>query len=96
MLEYRLSPEADSDLDDISDYTLENWGAAQTVKYLADMHRTFEKLADNPFIARDASRLVPDARIFTFEAHAIFYKILDTEIYIFRILGQKQDFERHL
>jgi toxin ParE1/3/4 len=96
MLKIQISEEAGLDIEDISFYTYEKWGSRQADKYGKELYQCFEKLAKNPLIGRDVSNLIPNARLFLFEAHAIFYKVSDTEIYVFRILGQKQDFGRHL
>ena len=96
MARYVLSAKADEDLDDIADYSLEIWGETLTQKYLIELIDCLEKIAETPDIGRDASEFSPNLKRFNYKAHSVFFMSTDTGILIVRILGQKQDFNRHL
>lgn len=42
---YGLTPRAESDLDNIFDYTFENWGEEQAVKYIKQLFKRFVLIA---------------------------------------------------
>lgn len=47
MSRYRLSQKADSDIENIVEYTLENWGVSQVKKYIGGLITCFEGIASN-------------------------------------------------
>jgi len=96
MRSYSLSFKADNDLDDIADYTLRVWGINQTRDYIAELLQCLQSLADNPDLGRSASEYAPRLKRFNHEAHIIFYEPTYNGIFVVRVLGQSQDFERHL
>lgn len=96
MSSYDLSSKADSDIDDIVDYTLEVWGEAQTYDYVAELIHTLQSLSNQPQIGRSAAEFAAPLKKYNFKAHTIFYEPTKKGIFIVRILGQRQDFEQHL
>ncbi len=96
MHKYILSLKADYDVDDITDYTLEVWGEAQTHDYITNLLQCFESLAIKPELGRSAAEYAPQLKRFNYKAHTIFYEPTEKGIFVVRILGQRQDFERHL
>lgn len=93
MSSYNLSPKADSDIDD---YTLETWGESQTHDYVTELLEFLRTLADSPEIGRSAFEYAPLLKRYNFKAHTVFYEPTKNGIFIVRILGQRQDFKRHL
>lgn len=92
---YRLSPLARADLEDIYAYTLKTWSSAQAVRYHNDIVMTFNDLASG----RKSGRLV-DIRDGYFKyavgSHMVFFRHVDHGIDIMRILHQAMDVGRHL
>lgn len=92
---YGLSPLAEADLEAIWRYTVENWSVKQAETYHADILDAFEGLASGLKLGRHA-----DVREGYFKyavgSHMIYYRQLDTEIAIIRILHQRMDVSRHL
>lgn len=43
---FKLRPKAESDLVDIYQYSLNEWGSARTDSYLKDLSNAFQQLAD--------------------------------------------------
>ena len=90
----RLSALARQDLDDIRQYTSENWGQAQWYKYYRGLVTAFERIADNPTIGRDRSLLVEGLRSLTYEKHIIFFKpvsAVNGESVILRIVHERRN-----
>lgn len=52
MVEYRLTPGAESDLWEVARYTLQTWGEAQQRRYEAGLIKCFATLADGSASAR--------------------------------------------
>ena len=93
---YALSYRADNDLDDITDYTIEIWGENQTRDYLSGLVQCFQTLANKPDLGRSAAEYASPLKRYKYKPHTIFYEPTETGIFEVRILGQRQDFERHL
>jgi toxin ParE1/3/4 len=96
MERYIISSKADNDLDNITDYTLEVWGETQTRDYVTKLLQCFQSLADKPELGRSAAEYAPSLKRYNYKAHTVFYEPAEKGIFIVRILGQRQDFERHL
>ena len=52
MSNYRLTPDAQSDLIDIRRFTLDRWGEAQSKKYLFELRQTLHLLAETPSLGK--------------------------------------------
>ena len=73
MNRYRVTPRALKDLDAIADYTLATWGARQTEKYLAELDKSFQWLADHPGVGRARTEIAEGFRSYPHGSHVIFY-----------------------
>lgn len=80
--EYRLTPRALSDLDNIADHSLERWGAARAALYLESLQRRFQWLAENPDLGRNRDEIAPRYRSFPEGQHVIFYVVMQAAIAI--------------
>lgn len=74
--EYRLSEEADKDIEGIFDYTLETFGFDQAVKYLTDLENILSGLPLNPEMGKARSEIKLGLRSFPFVSHVVFYRVL--------------------
>ena len=88
---FRLTPRAAADLDDIADYTLDQWGAAKMGRYLRSLNQRFEWLARNPFAGRERNDVHPGYRSFPEGRHVIFYVVSDEGIDIIGVPHQSMD-----
>lgn len=88
---YELSQEADKDLEDIFDYTVDKFGTDQAIAYVSSFEDVFIRLADNPETGRTRGEIRADLRSFVKESHVIFYSILKGRIRIVRILHCSRD-----
>ena len=96
MLPYFLRPKAVQDLEDIADYTFEQWGAEQEDLYLELLHRALEELSKNPAIGRVYDGVYPGLRRYLVCRHIILYTVSDVAIEIVRVLHHSMDFDSHL
>ncbi len=92
---FRLSRRADQDLDDIGDYTLHTWSAAQTERYLRQLENCCRLLANNPALGRSCEHVRPGLRRMEQGKHVVFYRQEPGGILISRILHQSMLPENH-
>lgn len=93
---YELSQEADKDLEDIFDYTVEKFGLDQAVLYVSSFENTFEALCNNPKLGRERTEIREELRSVVKESHVVFYRILKSKIRIVRILHGSRDIVKFL
>ena len=96
MAEYRLTPAAERDLEDIWLYTLEQWGSAQADRYVDTLAAAFVELARSPKMASACDHIRTGYRRRGVERHMIYLRITDFGIVIVRILHDRMDAPRHL
>jgi toxin ParE1/3/4 len=56
---YKLSNESATDISNIYEFGIGEFGLEQAQKYLFGLHKLFQTLADNSNIGRDASEFIP-------------------------------------
>jgi toxin ParE1/3/4 len=81
-MHYRLSHQALRDIDDITRYTVQDFGAGLAEKYLDRLFFLFDTLTDNPRMGREWQDGI---RWFLYKSHRIYYRIDDEAIQILRI-----------
>ena len=97
MVDIRLSPRAELDIEEIALHGLTEFGVRQAEKYHDGLFRIFELMRAFPMIGPDAGLpRYPDLRRFAYGAHVIFYSIEDTVVIIRRVLHGRMDARRHL
>ena len=93
---YELSQEADRDLEDIFDYTLEAFGLDQAVSYVSGFDDVFVMLAGNPEAGRRRPEIRAGLRSFVRDHHVVFYRVMKGRIRIVRVLHGARDIVRFL
>ena len=88
---YVLSQSADHDLEDIFDYTVQEFGMDQAVSYLNGLDELFHMLLDNPELGRLRPELKAGLRSIAKEAHVVFYSVNSDHIRIIRVLHGSRD-----
>lgn len=96
MKNFRLSKAADADLEDIYDYTLEEFGLDQAVSYVSSFDDVFETISENPEIGRERKEIREELRSLGKDRYVIFYRLLDDHIRIVRILHSSRDLPKLL
>lgn len=93
---YKLSSKAEIDLAELYEFGIYKFGLPQAQKYFYGMHETFEVLAENIDLGRDASEFITDLKRFAYKVHTVFYLQTASGIFIIRILSQRMDYNRNL
>ena len=91
-----LSPRARSDLDEIWDYSVEQWGVAQTEAYIRKIWKAVQVVAEDPRRGRPCDAVRAGYMKYHAGSHVLFYRRKGKGIDIIRILHERMDFERHL
>jgi len=94
---FRLTEQAEIDLDRLTAQSIDTWGPAQTAIYISAIDFAFSDLAENPSLGRRRFDLGKDVLAHYCGRHVIFFYRLETgDIQVLRILHDRMDFERHL
>ena len=96
MTAFLLSPRAQADLDEIWTYSAARWGEDRTERYIRDLWRTFERLAEDARIGRSCDEIRPGYFKCPAGSHVVFYRRDAGIVDVVRILHERMDFERHL
>ena len=97
-MNYKVSQEANRDIENIWLYTYENWSLEQADRYFNLIMDEIEYLAKNPESGKDYSDVRKGYFRSRIKSHFIFYKInrMKEEIEIIRVLHQRMDIESRL
>lgn len=79
---FRLSAQAEQDIQDILAHGILNFGEYQAARYQASLYRTFDLLSDMPLIGRQSERRKMNERRFVHNTHVIYYAVHEDGIVI--------------
>ncbi len=91
MVSYKLSNEAEKQLDAIYEYSILKHGLQKARIYLSGFAESFESIVENPMIGWDYGFVKKGYRRFEYENHSIYYTFGNNTIVIQKILHKKQD-----
>lgn len=97
-MEYKISQEANRDIENIWFYTFENWSTEQADRYFNLLLDEIEYIAKNPNSGKDYNQIIKGYFRSRIKSHFIFYKInrKKERVEIIRILHQRMDIESRL
>lgn len=94
---YVISVKAKSDIKSIAKYTIQKFGASQSLKYAKGLKEVLVELANNPDLGRRYVAVKNQMLLrYRYKSHVVFYYIDNKGIFIVRLLGGKMDFPKHL
>ena len=96
MPQFLLSPEALKSLEQISSYTLENFGQQQKKAYLKMLRDRMREAAKNPDKGQERSEIKDGYYSMRAERHLIYCRVRDTHIEIIDVLHQSMEPELHI
>jgi toxin ParE1/3/4 len=91
-----ISPAAKSDLKEIYQYGVQQWGAEQSAHYLDAIKQRLWLLLTQPMLGAERPELLTNTRSLAIQSHIVFYRLNDDQIEIIRVLHARQDPLRHL
>jgi toxin ParE1/3/4 len=86
-----LTPLASDDLRDILLYTGRVWGREQRDRYRGLIFRRLRRLIDYPELGPPRDEVFPGCRSLVVEQHVAYYRVMETEIVVSRLLHARQD-----
>lgn len=97
-MQYKISQEANRDIENIWLYTYENWSHEKADRYFNLIMDEIEYLAKNPESGKNYHQIRKGYYRSRVKSHFIFYKInlKKEEVEIIRILHQRMDIESRL
>jgi len=93
---YRLTPDAQSDLIEIRRYTVEQWGEAQSKKYLSELRQTIRLLAETPSPGKPRPEVGINVLSFPHVSHVIYYVVHEQQLVVFGVLHKRMVPVNHL
>ena len=94
--EYRLSPEAERDLQSIWLYTFGEWGQAQADLYIDRLVACFAEIAAQPQRGQDVGYIRLGYRRRRMGRHGIYYRVTGYGVAVIRILHERMSVSLHL
>jgi toxin ParE1/3/4 len=91
-----LSRRAQTDLDDIRDYSVEHFGLARAIRYLDAVEAGFRRIVDHPKIGELRQDLTDTVRSLPVGEHRVYYWVGSDTILILRVLHKAMDTAQHL
>lgn len=91
-----IAPAAKTDLKDIYQYGLRQWGLNRSKSYLENIKEHFRALTEQHLTGVDRSELLSGTRSLPIESHILFYRVTPDTVKIIRVLRGRQDPQRHL
>ena len=89
MTGYRLTKDAQSDLIEIRRYTVQEWGAAQSQKYLSELRKTIRVLAETPSLGKAKPEVGMKVLSFPYVSHVIYYVVHEQQLVVFAVLHKR-------
>jgi len=90
-----FSPEAETDIDEIWDYTADRWGPDQADSYTDAIRDACYALARGTKHGRPAE-VLPDFQKYLCGSHVVYFLDYADHLDVIRVLHQKQEAELHL
>ncbi len=96
MVTYQLTNKAESEIGDIYEDSILNFGLRIAQEYVTGLHHCFELLADNQSWGNDYGFIKPELLRYEYRSHSVYYQPMEYGILIVRILGCRQDPALHI
>lgn len=87
-----VAPEAQLDIFDILQYTLEEWGHPQAKKYKGIIDKALLDIWHNPQLGHKRPDVPPDYRAYPAGQHVIIFRVEVKRVYVVRVLHGRMDF----
>lgn len=92
MQSYKLTRDAEQDLREVAEYTLNRWGKNLFIEYREGLKSTFESISSNSLQKRTFSNQFPDVFVTKYRYHYVFYFMNNPKQFIILgIIHEKRD-----
>lgn len=90
--EVRFTEDAERDIRDILQDSLEQWGAAQRTEYREALDRAFEQLSRFPFSGTKMNDRYPNRRKRIVKKHIVIYRVERSVVTILRVVHERSNY----
>jgi toxin ParE1/3/4 len=90
MIQYIINVRATQDLSEISEYLAEI-SLERSDRFLQDFDRKCRQIVNFPLSGKSYTEIRPDLRGMVFQGYLIFYRVLESEIEIMRVIAGRRD-----
>lgn len=87
----RITPCASQDIEAIADYLADQSSLTSAEQFLSSIDSTLQRIAQFPQIGRKRDELYPGSRSLPHKQYLIFYRLLNDDIEVFRVMSGYQD-----
>jgi toxin ParE1/3/4 len=87
----RITPRASRDIETIADYLATQSSLDRAERFLTGIDSTLQRIAQFPQIGRKRDELYPSSRSLSYEQYLIFYRFLNDDIEVLRVVSGYQD-----
>ncbi len=87
-MRYEISRQALAVIDEIIEYTNQNFGEGQTADYVGGLFTSFQLMADNPSIGKAWQG--NEKRVYIYRSHYVFYRQMADHVFITDIRNTRQ------
>lgn len=92
----KLTPLAESDIEEIVLYSIEQWGEEQAQAYLHALSSLFSRLQAHPFSGRERLDIRAGVRAIPCREHIVYYRVPAQHVEVLRVLHSRRDPHRAL
>ncbi len=97
MFNYELTNKANEDLNDIWDFTFDEWSEEQADKYYFEILDCCQFIAENQYLGRNYKEIENSLYGYLINKHIVFYqKITKLDILVVRILHTSMDLKERI
>jgi toxin ParE1/3/4 len=96
MRRLEFTPRARRDIEEIWEYSIEQFGLDKAGAYLRDIQRAAMTVTEDPRRGLACDEIRPGYRKFSVGSHVLFFRASATRVVIVRILHAPMNFDRHL
>lgn len=93
---FKLTKDAERDIQAILENSLSDFGRIQTDKYFDSLKKCLELIGTNPAVGTKIDSIKQDYLKFPHKSHVIFYKINTDYVLVIRILHKHMDVSKNI
>lgn len=86
MPRYKLTPDAEADVDRLFDFGIDTFGLDQAVKYIQGLEERFDDIANNPLMYPAVDHIRQGYRRSVYGVHSIYYRMKSEHVDIMRLI----------
>lgn len=93
---YRLTPDAQADLEEIRRFTRQEWGEAQSFNYLQEIQKTLQTLSKMPGMGKKCDDIQQGLFRFPCRRHMLYFRIEGSFLFVIGVVHHSRIPQDHL